>query len=118
MENQRKATTRQLAYIQQLRKKQGKDSPEMEEELTFQEASALISVLLGKPKPAEQTKTVRVNEPRLGIAMKECYRLWRSHGWLIFSEHRQRFKDDVVQTYQLFTEIAQELGQNGTKTEA
>jgi hypothetical protein len=56
MENQRKVTTRQLAYIQQLRKKQGNDSPEMEEELSFQEASALISGknLLNRGQPFQR----------------------------------------------------------------
>ena len=47
MENERKATPRQLAYIQQLRRKQGKESIELDENLSFQEASKMIEDLMG-----------------------------------------------------------------------
>jgi len=36
MENQRKATPKQLAYIQQLRNKQGKEGIEFDENLSLQ----------------------------------------------------------------------------------
>jgi hypothetical protein len=39
MENLRKATPRQLAYIQQMRRRQGKESLEIDEDLGFEEAS-------------------------------------------------------------------------------
>ena len=46
MESQRKATPKQLAYIQQLRSKQGKESLEIEEDLSSQEASEIIKELV------------------------------------------------------------------------
>ena len=80
MENLRKATQRQLAYIQQLKKNQGMESLELEEELSFQEASKMIEDLMGIRRKNGQGQTVKINEPRLGMTMKECYRIWRSHG--------------------------------------
>jgi len=115
MGNMRKATPRQLAYIQQLRKRQGKDSLEMDEELNFQEASKIITELTENSKPAEQIKALKINEARLGMVMKECYRYFRSYEKDIHDKYRDYFKQDVVKTYQLFTEIAQELEQRSTR---
>jgi hypothetical protein len=80
MENQRKATPRQLAYIQQLRKKQGKDSLEIDEKLTSQEASTIIKELMGNCQPNEEIRPAKINEARLGMAFikkggKEAYYL-------------------------------------------
>jgi hypothetical protein len=111
MENERKATPRQLAYIQQLRKRQGKESIEMEENLSFQEASKMIERLMEGPN-GQDLRPVRINEARLGMVMKECYRYFRHYEKDILKEHRQRFKENVIKTYQLFTEIAQELEQS------
>lgn len=65
----------------------------------------------------ERAKPVKINEPRLGMAMKECYRYFRHYEKDILKEHRQRFKENVIKTYQLFTEIAQELEQNSVTSE-
>ena len=118
MENLRKATPRQLAYIQQLRRRQGKESIELDENLGFEKASEMIEDLMGISPKNGHIQTVKVNEPRLGMVMKECYRLWRGRGWHIFDEHRQGFKEDVLETYQLFSEIAQELEEGNAQMEA
>jgi len=109
MENMKKATPRQLAYIRQLMKRKGDEDIELDESLNFQEASKIIEDLLGI---SPQNSKAKINEPRLGMAMKECYKMWRNCGRDVFEEHRDRFKKDVIRTYQLFTEIAQELEQS------
>ena len=118
MENQRKATPRQLAYIQQLRKGHGKESMELDENLSPQEASRMIEELMGIPPKNGQFQTLKVNEARLGMILKECLRDFRSSEKDILREHRQRFKETVLKTYQLFTEIAKELEHTGVQTEA
>ena len=118
MENQRKATPRQLAYIQQLRRKQGKESIELDENLSAQEASKMIESLMGIPPKNGQLQHSRLNEARLGMVLKECYRHFRHYEKDILKEHRQRFKENVIKTYQLFTEIAQELEEGKAQMEA
>ena len=111
MENERKATPRQLAYIRQLMKRKGDENIELDESLKFQEASKMIEDLMGISPQNSKVQSVKINEPRLGMAMKECYKMWRNCGRDVFDEHRERFKEDVIRTYQLFTEIAQTLEQ-------
>ena len=118
MENQRKATPRQLAYIQQLRRKQGMESIELDENLSAQEASRMIEHLMGFPPKNGQFQTLKVNEARLGMVLKECFRDFRNSEKDILREHRQRFKETVLKTYQLFTEIAKELEKTHIQTEA
>ena len=112
MENQRKATPRQLAYIQQLRRKQGKESIELDENLSAQEASKMIEDLMGIPPKDNQLRPSKLNEARLGMVLKECYRHFRNYERDILGNHREWFKDNVIKTYELFTEIAQELEQD------
>ena len=112
MENERKATPRQLAYIRQLMRKNRDENVELDESLNFQEASKMIEDLMGVSLRNSKVQGAKINEPRLGMAMKECYKMWRKCGRDVFEEHRERFKQDVIRTYQLFTEIAQELEQS------
>ena len=118
METERKATPRQLAYIQQLRRRQGKESIELDENLSAQEASRMIEGLMGISPKNGQLQHSRLNEARLGMVLKECFRDFRDSEKDILREHRQRFKETVLMTYQLFTEIAKELEQTGVQTEA
>ena len=118
MENERKATARQLAYIQQLRRKQGKESIGLDENLSAQEASRMIEDLMGISPKNGQLQSLKVNEARLGMVLKECFRDFRNSEKDILREHRQRFKETVLKTYQLFTEIAKELERVGVETEA
>ena len=117
MENERKATPRQLAYIQQLRKKQGKESLEFKENLSFQEASTMITDLTEGPS-GQPEQPMKINEARLGMVMKECYRHFRNYQRDILGNHREWFKDNVIKTYQLFIEIAQQLEQWNQVSEA
>jgi hypothetical protein len=112
METERKATPRQLAYIQQLRRRQGKESIELDEDLSAQEASKMIESLMGIPAKNGQLQHSRLNDARLGMVLKECFRDFRHDEKDILKEHRQRFKETVIKTYQLFTEIARELEQS------
>ena len=118
MENQRKATPRQLAYIQELRRNQGKEGTELDENLSTQEASKMIEDLIGIPSKNGQLQPLKLNEARLGMVLKECYRDFRHQEKDILREHRQRFKETVLKTYQLFTEIAKELEKTHIQTEA
>ncbi len=118
MENERKATPKQLAYIQQLRRKQGKESIELDENLSTQEASKMIENLMGISPKNGQLQPLKLNEARLGMVLKECYRDFRHQGKDVLREHRQRFKESVIKTYQLFTAIAKELEQTGIQMEA
>ncbi len=114
MESQRKATPRQLAYIQQLRSKLGKESLELDEDLSSQEASTIIRALVECCQPNGQPKPIRMNEARLGMAFKCVYRNWISSGENIF-KNKSVFINNVLDTYALVNEIAQELS---TQTEA
>ena len=110
MENERKATPRQLAYIRQLVKSKGDEDIELDENLSFQDASKMIKEMMGTTDG--QAKPTKINESRLGMVMKECFKPWRIHGYDIYGKHRETFKNEVIRTYQLFTEIAQELEQS------
>ena len=114
MESLRRATAKQLAYIQQLRGKQGKDSLEIGEELSAQEASEVIKALMEGSQPNGQFKSVKLNEARLGMAFKCVYRNWVTSGENVF-KNKNAFIKNVLDTYTLANEIAQELS---TQTEA
>ena len=118
MENIRKATEKQMAYIQHLRRTQGNESAELDEDLSFQDASKMISDLMGTSQTSERTKSVKVNEPRMGMVLKECYRYFRHYEKDILKDHRQTFKENVIKTYHLFTEIARELEERNRAREA
>jgi len=111
MENERKATPRQLAYIHQLMKRKGNADIELDEGMDFKEASKMIEHLVEGPHGQDQ-RPVKINESRLGMAMKENFRLFRHYQKDIFGKHREWFKENVIKSYQLFTEIAQELDQS------
>ena len=80
MENQRKATPRQLAYIEQLRRKQGKEGMEIGEDLSFQEASKMIEGLMETFSKNGQGQPSKLNDARLGMVLKECYRDLKGSG--------------------------------------
>ena len=111
------ASKRQLAYIRQLKSEIGDMAPEVSMELTSAEASELIGKLVDIMKQSEPSNgnghtgnsRRRINEPRLGMAMKECFRLTARYGWDIDGQYRKYFIERVIRTYQLFTEIAETL---------
>ena len=84
------------------------------EGLSSQEASTIIKALAEYSQTNGQTKPVRLNEARLGMAFKCCYRNWVTSGENIF-RNKNAFIKNVLDTYTLANEIAQELS---TQTEA
>ncbi|MDY6990174.1 MAG: hypothetical protein SWQ30_19200 [Thermodesulfobacteriota bacterium] len=113
------ASDRQIAYIKSLRAELGGNGSEISHEMTSFEASKLISELIAKAQKNGavngQAKNVRINEPRLGMAMKECFRQWAGKGWDVYGKDRTAFIKDVIETYSLFTEIASVVDQNRVK---
>ena len=92
------ASARQLGYIEKLKAENGETEPAMNEELTRSEASKIIQGLISK-------QNGNINEPRLGMAIKECFRVWNHYGRDVYDEKRERFIQEAIATYQLFTEI-------------
>jgi hypothetical protein len=77
------------------------------------EASRLIGDLVsGLNSESDLKSKIKINEPRLGMAMKECFRLWKNNRWDIYKKHRKAFIADAVDAYRLFSEIAEKLEAN------
>jgi hypothetical protein len=109
------ASERQRAYIKRLQGEIGEERPVVSEEISSAEASTIISDLVAKAQKRNGTNAqTKINEPRLGMAMKECFRDWRRMGWDIFrdDERKKRFMNEVIETYGLFTEIVERVAQN------
>ena len=96
------ATKAQTGYIKGLQRKMGIMGGI--KNMNSLEASRLIDDLVSALNTGQ-----KINEPRLGLAMAECFRLWKNNGWDIYKKHRTAFIKDAVDTYWLFTEIAKKL---------
>ena len=73
----------------------------------------IIGKLVAKAQKRDGANAhIKVNEARLGMAMKECFKISAGNGWDIWSKNRKAFIDEVVKTYQLFTEIVEKLEGN------
>ena len=109
------ASRRQLAYIERLRAEPGEDCQEVDQEISSFAASQLISELIlranGSGTRNGQPDAVRINEPRLGMAIKESFRYWTGLGRDVWEEKREPFIIDAIDTYELFTEIAKRVEQ-------
>ena len=79
--------------------------------MSISEASAVISELISRARLNGVAVQRQINEPRLGMATKECFRQWSALGRSIHDERRTAFIDYTIDTYNLFTEIADKLGQ-------
>ena len=101
----RPASDRQLAYINSLQMEIGQGGLDVSSEMSSDEASRIIEKLITK-----KSGTAKINEPRLGMAMKTCYQMWNALGRDVLRERRETFTNEVIETYKLFTEIAQRLG--------
>ena len=104
------ASKRQLAYIRRLQTVVSEAEPEITEQMSVSEASEIISELIERSRH-NGVAVRQINEPRLGMAMKECFRQWSALGRSIHDERRKAFIDYTIDTYNLFTEIAEKLGQ-------
>jgi hypothetical protein len=78
--NGKPASKRQMAYIRRLQTAVGEDEPEISEEMSVSEASNLISELISRARRTGVVVQRQTNEPRLGMAMKECFRQWTALG--------------------------------------
>jgi hypothetical protein len=105
------ASKRQLAYIRRLQTVVGESEPELTEEMSVSEASEIINELISKARQNGVAVQRQINEPRLGMAIKECFRQWSALGRGIQEERRKAFIDYTIDTYNLFSEIAEKLGQ-------
>jgi len=96
------ATKAQISYIKGLQRKMG-IMGEIKN-INSLEASRLIGDLVSALNTAQ-----RIDESRLGMAITECFRLWKTNGWDIYKKHRKAFITDTVDAYWLFSEIAEKL---------
>ena len=107
------ASERQMAYINRLKMEIGENGPGIIEEISSAEASMIIGELIAKTQTFNGTNgRKKINEARLGMAMKECFRLWTGLGRDIWKERRETFIDEALNTYFLFTEIVERLDEN------
>ena len=102
------ASDRQLSYIQRLQMEIGENRLETGQEMDSVEASKVIGELIAKTQ-RNNGLNAKVNEPRLGMAMKECFKYWNSMGRDVLKERKETFIKEVIDTYQLFTEIVQRV---------
>jgi hypothetical protein len=117
----RKATDRQLAYIERLGADVESTTGKHITELTMTDASELIADLLQKANVGQNGKEGANGKgssagitgkndfgsgARLGMAFKCVYRKWTTNGADIF-KHRKNFIDTVLETYKLINEIAE-----------
>ena len=58
-----------------------------------------------------------INEARLGMAMKECFKVWLRCGLDIHREKIKAFIRETIETYYLFSKIADMVKQGQQYTE-
>jgi len=105
MSNGTRATPRQVAYIERLSAASEMTVEKPVEELSMQEASALIDTLVQKGSAGGRRKDSWSTGARIGLAFKVCYQRWITSGTNIF-KNRDRFIQNVLETYELLNEIA------------
>jgi len=108
---QKPASSRQRAYINRLRTQLEEQTPETQEEMSSFEASKLIGELLNKARTngsvVSQSLNGGINEARLGMAMKECFRLQTRYGIDVWDTKRKNFIRRAIETNYLFSEIVE-----------
>lgn len=108
----RPATERQMRYIRKLQAEIGDSCDAVGQEISASEASAVIRELVEKIHKRNGTNGSRkINEARLGMAMKECYRSYTRWGRDVLGDRRKMFVEEVTDLYYLFTEIVERLEQ-------
>lgn len=104
------ASTKQIAYIERLRGETGEPVPKISSGTTSIEASKIIQKLVSR-------QNGDINEPRLGMAMKECFRHFTGLGKDLWNERRELFIEKTIETYNLFTEIHEKLDSGLNQTQ-
>ena len=107
------ATKSQIEYIKRLRHNM-EIKDEINKKLNNLDASRLIGDLVSALNSGHNQRS-KIDEPRLGMAVMECFRLWKKNGWDIYKKHRKAFIKDVVDAYWLFSEIAEKLESGSVK---
>jgi len=115
---ERKATPRQVAYIERLSSGNGLKTEKPLSELTMSEASELIQQIatIGTNNGTQESnnngsKKNDFNQgARLGMAFKCCYRRWTGNGHNIF-KRKEDFIQNVLDTYVLINEIAEKAAE-------
>lgn len=105
------ATDRQMVYIRRLQAELGSDTQDVGN-VSAAKASMIIGDLVAEAQKRNGVNgQKKLNEARLGMAMKECYRAWVRGGWDIFrnDERKDRFVSEVIAIYNLFTEIVERV---------
>jgi hypothetical protein len=113
------ASKRQVEYIKRLSNELGIAAPVDTEDMSSFEASQKIGVLVARlregqgresaPVSAPSTRQNRINDARLGMAMKICFMRWTALGRDVWAEKRQAFIKETLDAYDLFSEIAMAL---------
>ena len=102
-----------MAYIERLKNEIGVSAPEIGGEMSSLEASRIIDQLIGKVRQNGGTNgQMKINEPWLGMAMKECFREWSRLGRDVLRTKRKAFISETISMYFLFTEIAEMVQSN------
>jgi len=113
---ERKATPRQVAYIERLSSGNGLKTEKPLSELTMSEASELIQQIAAKGNGMQESKNNgskrgEFNQgARLGMAFKCCYMLWTSTGYSIF-RRKEEFIQNVLDVYGLINEISEKAAE-------
>jgi hypothetical protein len=98
------ASEDQLAYIKRLQMELGEGVSKTEKDMDKTEASMVIGKLVAKAQ-----KNHSISEARLEMAIRECFKKWTRFGTDVWRQHREDFIKEVIDTYMLFSEIAQRL---------
>ena len=96
------ASSRQIGYIERLKAENGGTGPSIGTDIIDLQMSQFMQRLTA-------TQNGEINQLRLSLAMKECFRLWTGLGRDVYSEHRETFIGRTIETYQLFIEVAKSL---------
>ena len=97
MKASKPASSRQIGYIERLRAENGLTGPAIDNQ-TLKITQRLLA-----------TQDGEINEIWLSLAMKECFHLWTGLGRDIYYEHRESFVERAIETYLLFTTVAERL---------
>lgn len=112
----RPASERQLSYLRNLRAELGYSKPVMEGAISSSNAFQKIDELLSRAKRSAEFKEkqpggVDQNEVRLGMVLKEVYRINKAFGRDVLGRHRTKFMEEAIETYELFSQNFAAMGE-------
>lgn len=112
----RPASERQLSYLRNLRAELGYPKTMADGAISSLDASRQIDKLLVQTKrvagsQGKRSGGVDLNEARLGMVLKEVYRVYKKYDRDILGRHRTEFMDEAMETYTLFSQIFAAMGE-------